>query len=138
MSGGWLAKTGAVPIGYYKDEEKTGRLPKTVDGTRTVVTDDRARAERDGSVTLIGRGNMVVDTGGEKVFVEEAMCADTSRATKFRGRSGSPRRYREHAVESPTTAGPRSTRRVARRITGRVVDVDYLREQPGRDNENVF
>ncbi|WP_406232659.1 AMP-binding enzyme [Nocardia sp. NBC_01009] len=56
---------------YYKDEEKTGRLFKTVDGTRMVVTDDRARAERDGSVTLIGRGNMVVDTGGEKVFVEE-------------------------------------------------------------------
>jgi fatty-acyl-CoA synthase len=68
---GWLAKTGAVPIGYYKDQEKTDRLFHTVDGTRIVVTDDRARAERDGSVTLIGRGNMVVNTGGEKVFVEE-------------------------------------------------------------------
>ncbi|MFD0363844.1 acyl-CoA synthetase [Nocardia sp. GCM10030253] len=68
---GWLAKTGAVPIGYYKDPEKTGRLFQTVDGIRMVVTDDRARSERDGSVTLIGRGNMVVNTGGEKVFVEE-------------------------------------------------------------------
>ncbi|MFX0575632.1 acyl-CoA synthetase [Nocardia nepalensis] len=68
---GWLAKTGAVPIGYYKDPEKTERLFKTVDGTRIVVTDDRAKVEADGSVTLIGRGNMVVNTGGEKVFVEE-------------------------------------------------------------------
>ncbi|MFQ6327186.1 hypothetical protein ACLMAL_13745 [Nocardia sp. CWNU-33] len=58
---GWLAKTGAVPIGYYKDEEKTGRLFKTVDGTRVVVTDDRARAEREGSVTLIGSGNRAFD-----------------------------------------------------------------------------
>ncbi|MFE6861790.1 acyl-CoA synthetase [Nocardia sp. NPDC057668] len=68
---GWLAKTGAVPLGYYKDEEKSRRLFKTVDGSRMVVTDDRARVEGDGSITLIGRGNMVINTGGEKVFVEE-------------------------------------------------------------------
>ncbi|WP_067806186.1 acyl-CoA synthetase [Nocardia beijingensis] len=68
---GWLAKTGNVPIGYYKDPGKTERLFKTVDGLRMVVTDDRARAETDGSITLIGRGNMVINTGGEKVFVEE-------------------------------------------------------------------
>ncbi|MFF0491963.1 acyl-CoA synthetase [Nocardia sp. NPDC004068] len=68
---GWLAKTGAVPIGYYKDEAKTARLFKTVDGTRMVITDDRARVEYDGSITLLGRGNMVINTGGEKVFVEE-------------------------------------------------------------------
>ncbi|WP_067686417.1 acyl-CoA synthetase [Nocardia jejuensis] len=68
---GWLAKTGAVPMGYYKDTEKSARLFKTVDGVRIVVTDDRARVESDGSITLIGRGNMVINTGGEKVFVEE-------------------------------------------------------------------
>lgn len=68
---GWLAKTGAVPLGYYKDPERTERLFKTVDGARIVVTDDRARAETDGSITLIGRGNMVINTGGEKVFPEE-------------------------------------------------------------------
>lgn len=68
---GWLAKTGAVPLGYYKDPERTARLFKTVDGARIVVTDDRARAESDGSITLIGRGNMVINTGGEKVFPEE-------------------------------------------------------------------
>ncbi|MEU8898619.1 acyl-CoA synthetase [Nocardia sp. NPDC048505] len=68
---GWLAKTGAVPLGYYKDPVKSEKLFKTVDGTRMVVTDDRARREADGSLTLLGRGNMVVNTGGEKVFVEE-------------------------------------------------------------------
>ncbi|MGS2811328.1 acyl-CoA synthetase [Nocardia sp. MW-W600-9] len=68
---GWLAKTGAVPLGYYKDPERSARLFKTVDGARVVVTDDRARAESDGSITLIGRGNMVINTGGEKVFPEE-------------------------------------------------------------------
>ncbi|WP_329408578.1 acyl-CoA synthetase [Nocardia vinacea] len=68
---GWLAKTGSVPLGYYKDSAKTERLFKTVDGVRMVVTDDRARAEADGSITLLGRGNMVINTGGEKVFVEE-------------------------------------------------------------------
>ncbi|QLY31344.1 acyl-CoA synthetase [Nocardia huaxiensis] len=70
-SEGWVAKTGNVPIGYYKDPEKTAKLFRTVDGVRMVITDDRARVEADGSVTLIGRGNMVVNTGGEKVFPEE-------------------------------------------------------------------
>ncbi|MQY25907.1 acyl-CoA synthetase [Nocardia aurantia] len=68
---GWLAKTGSVPLGYYKDTAKTEKLFRTVDGVRTVVTDDRARAEEGGYITLLGRGNMVINTGGEKVFVEE-------------------------------------------------------------------
>ncbi|MFE3189291.1 acyl-CoA synthetase [Nocardia sp. NPDC059240] len=68
---GWVAKTGNVPIGYYKDPVKTDKLFRTVDGVRMVITDDRARVEADGSVTLIGRGNMVINTGGEKVFPEE-------------------------------------------------------------------
>ncbi|WP_067825484.1 acyl-CoA synthetase [Nocardia inohanensis] len=68
---GWVAKTGNVPIGYYKDPVKTEKLFRTVDGVRMVITDDRARVEADGSVTLIGRGNMVINTGGEKVFPEE-------------------------------------------------------------------
>lgn len=46
-----------------------------VDGTRVVVTGDRARVEDDGSVTLLGRGNMVINTGGEKVFTEEVESA---------------------------------------------------------------
>ncbi|NKY50135.1 acyl-CoA synthetase [Nocardia vermiculata] len=68
---GWMAKTGSVPIGYYKDQAKSDKLFRTVDGVRMVITDDRARVEDDGSITLLGRGNMVINTGGEKVFVEE-------------------------------------------------------------------
>ncbi len=68
---GWVAKTGSVPIGYYKDPVKSAKLFQTVDGARMVVTDDRARVEQDGSITLLGRGNMVINTGGEKVFTEE-------------------------------------------------------------------
>ncbi|WP_280387246.1 acyl-CoA synthetase [Nocardia wallacei] len=68
---GWVAKRGNVPLGYYKDEAKSDKLFRTVDGVRMVVTDDRARVEADGSITLLGRGNMVINTGGEKVFTEE-------------------------------------------------------------------
>ncbi|MGG7104029.1 acyl-CoA synthetase [Rhodococcus sp. 24CO] len=68
---GWLAKLGNVPLGYYKDPVKSAEIFRTVDGGRAVVTGDRARIEDDGSITLLGRGNMVVNTGGEKVFVEE-------------------------------------------------------------------
>ncbi|MCX4093687.1 acyl-CoA synthetase [Nocardia sp. alder85J] len=68
---GWVAKTGNVPIGYYKDPARSATLFRTVDGARMVVTDDRARVEPDGAITLLGRGNMVINTGGEKVFTEE-------------------------------------------------------------------
>ncbi|KAA0022916.1 acyl-CoA synthetase [Antrihabitans cavernicola] len=68
---GWLTKLGNVPIGYYKDPVKSAEIFRTVDGARAVVTGDRARVEADGSVTLLGRGNMVINTGGEKVFAEE-------------------------------------------------------------------
>ncbi|MBJ8345748.1 acyl-CoA synthetase [Antrihabitans sp. YC2-6] len=68
---GWLAKTGAVPIGYYKDPVKSEKLFRTVDGVRMVITEDRARVHAVGAITLLGRGNMVVNTGGEKVFAEE-------------------------------------------------------------------
>ena len=67
---GW-PKLGNVPLGYYKDPVKSAEIFREVNGARAVVTGDRARIEDDGSVTLLGRGNMVVNTGGEKVFVEE-------------------------------------------------------------------
>ncbi|MFZ2175799.1 MAG: acyl-CoA synthetase, partial [Rhodococcus sp. (in: high G+C Gram-positive bacteria)] len=68
---GWFAKGGYVPIGYYKDPEKTREIFREIDGKPVVVTGDRARIEADGSITLLGRGNMVINTGGEKVFAEE-------------------------------------------------------------------
>ncbi|MFZ2528600.1 MAG: acyl-CoA synthetase [Rhodococcus sp. (in: high G+C Gram-positive bacteria)] len=68
---GWLAKKGHVPFGYYNDPVRSAEIFRTVDGERVVVTGDRARVEDDGTITLLGRGNMVVNTGGEKVFAEE-------------------------------------------------------------------
>lgn len=68
---GWLAKGGHIPVGYYKDPEKSAEIFRVIDGERVVVTGDRAKVEADGSITLLGRGNMVINTGGEKVFAEE-------------------------------------------------------------------
>ncbi|MEZ5149591.1 acyl-CoA synthetase [Rhodococcus zopfii] len=68
---GWLAKKGHVPVGYYNDPVRSAEVFRVIDGERVVVTGDRARAEEDGTITLLGRGNMVVNTGGEKVFAEE-------------------------------------------------------------------
>ncbi|WP_024796930.1 acyl-CoA synthetase [Tomitella biformata] len=70
-SEGWLAKIGNVPLGYYKDPVKSAEIFREIDGGRAVVTGDRARIEDDGSITLLGRGNMVINAGGEKVFTEE-------------------------------------------------------------------
>ncbi|MDX6390548.1 MAG: 3-oxocholest-4-en-26-oate---CoA ligase [Streptosporangiaceae bacterium] len=68
---GRLARAGHVPLGYYKDPAKTAAMFAEVDGKRYAVPGDLARVEADGSVTLLGRGNTCVNTGGEKVFPEE-------------------------------------------------------------------
>jgi acyl-CoA synthetase (AMP-forming)/AMP-acid ligase II len=68
---GRLARGGHVPLGYYKDPAKTAAMFTEVDGKRYAVPGDLARVEADGAVTLLGRGNTCVNTGGEKVFPEE-------------------------------------------------------------------
>ena len=68
---GRLARGGHVPLGYYKDPVKTAAMFAEVDGERFVVPGDWARVEEDGSITLLGRGNVSINTGGEKVFPEE-------------------------------------------------------------------
>jgi 3-oxocholest-4-en-26-oate---CoA ligase len=68
---GRLARGGHVPLGYYKDPVKTAAMFVQVDGRRYVVPGDWARVEEDGTLTLLGRGNVCVNTGGEKVFPEE-------------------------------------------------------------------
>ncbi|MCX6471554.1 MAG: acyl-CoA synthetase [Corynebacteriales bacterium] len=68
---GWFAKTGHLPIGYHGDAVKTAAIFREHEGVRMVVSGDRARLEADGAITLLGRGSQVVNTGGEKVFVEE-------------------------------------------------------------------
>jgi 3-oxocholest-4-en-26-oate---CoA ligase len=68
---GRIARGGHVPLGYYKDPVKTAAMFVEVNGERYVVPGDFARVEEDGTVTLLGRGNVCVNTGGEKVFPEE-------------------------------------------------------------------
>jgi acyl-CoA synthetase (AMP-forming)/AMP-acid ligase II len=68
---GRLARSGAIPYGYYKDPVKTAATFPVVDGRRWSVPGDLATVEADGSITLFGRGAMCINTGGEKVFPEE-------------------------------------------------------------------
>jgi acyl-CoA synthetase (AMP-forming)/AMP-acid ligase II len=68
---GRIARGGHVPLGYYKDPAKSETIFVEVDGSRYVVPGDFGRLEEDGTLTLLGRGNMSVNTGGEKVFPEE-------------------------------------------------------------------
>ena len=80
---GRLGRGGHIPLGYYKDEEKTKRLFVEVDGKRYTVPGDFARHEADGTITLLGRGNTCVNTGGEKVFPEEVEAALMSHPDVF-------------------------------------------------------
>jgi 3-oxocholest-4-en-26-oate---CoA ligase len=68
---GWLARCNHVPLGYLDDPEATAKLFPLVAGERVVVPGDRARMDPDGRFVLLGRDSLVVNTGGEKVFVEE-------------------------------------------------------------------
>jgi len=68
---GWMARTGRIPLGYFNDAKATQRTFPEIDGRRVVIPGDRAAIEADGSVRLYGRDSLVVNTGGEKVFVEE-------------------------------------------------------------------
>jgi acyl-CoA synthetase (AMP-forming)/AMP-acid ligase II len=69
---GWLARRGNIPVGYLNDPEATAKTFVTApDGTRYVIPGDRATLDADGTITLIGRGSVSINTGGEKVFPEE-------------------------------------------------------------------
>ena len=68
---GWVARTGRIPLGYFDDAEATRKTFPEVDGQRVVISGDRASLEADGTLRLFGRDSLVVNTGGEKVFVEE-------------------------------------------------------------------
>jgi 3-oxocholest-4-en-26-oate---CoA ligase len=68
---GLLALAGFLPVGYYKDPEKSAKTFREFEGRRWSVPGDFATVEADGTLTLLGRGSQVVNTGGEKVFPEE-------------------------------------------------------------------
>ncbi|MFC0081201.1 acyl-CoA synthetase [Aciditerrimonas ferrireducens] len=68
---GMVGVGGRIPLGYYKDPEKTAKTFKVVDGKRYSIPGDFARVEADGTITLLGRGSVCINTAGEKVFPEE-------------------------------------------------------------------
>lgn len=68
---GWVARSGRIPLGYFDDADATAATFPQIGGLRVVIAGDRAALETDGTLRLLGRDSMVVNTGGEKVFVEE-------------------------------------------------------------------
>ena len=66
-----LALGGRIPVGYYKDEAKSAATFRVIDGIRYSVPGDFAEVRADGSIHLLGRGSVCINTGGEKVYPEE-------------------------------------------------------------------
>ncbi|ORV93479.1 acyl-CoA synthetase [Mycobacterium interjectum] len=72
---GFIAKKGNIPVGYYKDEKKTAETFKTINGVRYAIPGDWALVEEDGTVTMLGRGSVSINSGGEKIYPEEVEAA---------------------------------------------------------------
>ena len=72
---GYLARKGHVPVAYYKDEEKSKKTFIEVGGERYSIPGDMAKYEEDGQMTLLGRGSVSINSGGEKIFPEEVEMA---------------------------------------------------------------
>jgi fatty-acyl-CoA synthase len=73
---GRLARSGHIPLGYYNDPDKTASTFFTdAEGTRWSIPGDFASLEEDGTIVLLGRGSLVINTGGEKVYPEEVEVA---------------------------------------------------------------
>jgi len=68
---GWLAQRGRVPLGYLGDPERTAETFPRIGGVVHAVAGDRARLRADGSIELLGRDSVTINTGGEKVHAEE-------------------------------------------------------------------
>jgi acyl-CoA synthetase (AMP-forming)/AMP-acid ligase II len=68
---GKVARGGDIPLEYYKDPVKTAETFVTIDGTRYAIPGDFARHEADGTITLLGRGSVSINSGGEKIYPEE-------------------------------------------------------------------
>ncbi|WP_084394588.1 MULTISPECIES: acyl-CoA synthetase [Henriciella] len=68
---GLIARGGAVPLGYYKDPEKSAKTFWEVDGVRYAVPGDWCTVDEDGTITLLGRGSNCINSAGEKIYPEE-------------------------------------------------------------------
>ena len=68
---GWFAQTGRVPLGYFGDAAKTAKTFPVIEGVRWSVPGDRARYRKDGTIEVLGRDSVTINSGGEKIFAEE-------------------------------------------------------------------
>jgi 3-oxocholest-4-en-26-oate---CoA ligase len=68
---GWLARAGHVPLGYFKDAEKSAKTFPMVGDRRYAVPGDHAKVAADGTITVLGRGSVSINSGGEKIYPEE-------------------------------------------------------------------
>ena len=68
---GFIARSGPIPLGYYKDDEKTARTFPTINGVRYSIPGDWCTVDADGTLNLLGRGSACINTAGEKVYPEE-------------------------------------------------------------------
>lgn len=81
---GKVARSGNIPVGYYNDPVKTAETFVTgPDGTRYAMPGDFAYLEADGTITLLGRGSVSINSGGEKIFPEEVEGAVKSHPDVF-------------------------------------------------------
>jgi len=115
---GWLARAGHVPLGYYRDPEKTAKTFPVVGGVRYAVPGDRASLDTDGTLRLYGRDSVTINTGGEKVFAEEV-----EHALKHH-----PAVYDVVVVPTPDERFGQRVTAVVRLRDGPRVDEDALRE----------
>jgi 3-oxocholest-4-en-26-oate---CoA ligase len=80
---GRVALRGHVPVGYYKDPKKTASTFKEIDGVRWVLPGDMAMVDADGTVLVLGRGSVCINSGGEKIYPEEVEAALKSHPDVF-------------------------------------------------------
>ena len=80
---GRVALSGRIPLGYHTDPVKTAEVFVRVDGTRYVMPGDMAVVNEDGTVTVLGRGSVCINSGGEKIFPEEVEAAVKSHPDVF-------------------------------------------------------
>ena len=126
---GKVARKGNIPLEYYKDPEKTALTFVTApDGTRYSIPGDFASLEADGTITLLGRGSVSINSGGEKIFPEEVEGAVQSPPRGVRLRRG---RRARRALGLTRRGGDRS------RATGTTPTLESIQEHVPRAHRRL-
>jgi len=115
---GWLARSGHVPLGYFKDAEKTAKTFPVIDGVRYAVPGDHAKVAEDGTIVVLGRGSVSINSGGEKIYPEEV-----EKALKHH-----PSVYDAVVVGTPNERFGQQVTAVVQARAGEVPDRDELTE----------